>query len=95
LLHNIEISDNLKKILTENKYQLSWIPYEDFKIIAEIGKGGFAIVYAAEWIDKSLNCLRAVALKMLHESNNYHEEFIKEVIFINIFCTSIVIYHLY
>ena len=84
----------MKKILTENKYQLSWIPYDDFKIIAEIGKGGFATVYVAEWIDKSLNCLRTVALKLLHESNNYHEKFIKEVIFINIFCTSIVIYHL-
>ncbi|RIB21453.1 hypothetical protein C2G38_1101767 [Gigaspora rosea] len=35
-LRNIEIDDNLKKILTENQYQLSWIPYDDFKSIKKI-----------------------------------------------------------
>ena len=40
-------------MLIENKYQLPWIPYEEFDDIIEIGKGGFAIVYRAEWYDKS------------------------------------------
>ncbi|RIB18234.1 hypothetical protein C2G38_2185176 [Gigaspora rosea] len=95
--HNLEIEDNLKKILTENEYQLSWIPlrvfssnsswvflastvtYDDFTKIEEIGKGGFATVYYAIWYDKSQNATIPVALKLLHESNNYHEEFIKEL----------------
>ncbi|RIB29340.1 hypothetical protein C2G38_1166656 [Gigaspora rosea] len=75
--HNLEIEDNLKKILTENKYQLSWIPYDDFENIEEIGKGGSATVYYANWDDKSQNLNRP-----LHESNNFHGEFIKEVVFI-------------
>ncbi|RIB05005.1 hypothetical protein C2G38_2220837 [Gigaspora rosea] len=45
--HNLEIEDNLKKISTENEYQLSWIPYDDFTKIEEISKGGFATVYYA------------------------------------------------
>ena len=73
----------------ENKYQLSWISYDDFEYINEIGKGGFATVYFARWYDKSLNLYREVALKLLHKSNNYREEFIKEVIVItvNVFTT--------
>ena len=70
--------------MTENQYQLSWIPY-DFKSIEKIGEGGFATVYVAMWFDKSQNLDRPVALKLLHESNNYHEEFINEVIFIKYF----------
>ncbi|CAG8625008.1 11424_t:CDS:2, partial [Ambispora leptoticha] len=46
---NLNINENLKKILRENKYQLSWIPYSEFEIIEEIGKGGFATVYYAKW----------------------------------------------
>ncbi|RIB07473.1 hypothetical protein C2G38_2214312 [Gigaspora rosea] len=89
--HNLEIENNLKKILTENEYQLSWIPYDDFTKIEEIGKGEFATVLGffffsfrfilgcAIWYDKSQNATISVALKLLHESNNYHEEFIKKL----------------
>ncbi|RIB26688.1 hypothetical protein C2G38_2162739 [Gigaspora rosea] len=75
--HNLEIEDNSKKILTENEYQLSWIPYDDFTKIEKIGKGGFATVYYAIWYDKRQNATIPVALKLLHKSNNYYEEFIK------------------
>jgi len=30
---------------------MRWIPYERFKDIQQIGKGGFAIVYKATWLD--------------------------------------------
>ncbi|CAG8694345.1 8972_t:CDS:2, partial [Ambispora leptoticha] len=78
-MHNSEIDDDLKNLLIENEYQLSWISYDEFKDIDEIGKGGFATVYYARWYDKSQNLNRAVALKLLHNSNNYYEEFIKEL----------------
>ncbi|CAG8809445.1 506_t:CDS:2, partial [Cetraspora pellucida] len=78
IYENSEIEDDLKKVLTENKYQLSWIPYDEFTNIREIGKGGFATVYYAWWCDKILNVSDSVALKLLHGSNIYREEFIKE-----------------
>ncbi|GBB97009.1 hypothetical protein RclHR1_00290007 [Rhizophagus clarus] len=64
-----------------------WIPYNQFKSVKEIGKGGFAIVYSAIWKDgpicynqnerKNLNKL--VALKSLSNSHNISNEFLKEV----------------
>ncbi|CAG8831841.1 66_t:CDS:2, partial [Cetraspora pellucida] len=36
IYENSEIEDDLKKILIENKYQLSWIPYDEFTNIREI-----------------------------------------------------------
>ena len=71
----------MNKILKENKYQISWISYDEFKGIEGIGKGGFATVYCAEWFYKSQNVDRIVALKLLHKSNNYRDDFIREVIF--------------
>ncbi|CAG8732966.1 2765_t:CDS:1, partial [Racocetra fulgida] len=47
------IDNDLNKLLIENKYRLPWIPYDEFNIVKMIGKGGFAIVYAANWFDKS------------------------------------------
>ncbi|RIB02923.1 kinase-like domain-containing protein [Gigaspora rosea] len=44
-----------------------------------IGKGGFATVYRAEWFDKIQLVNRTVALKLFHESNNCHKEFIREL----------------
>ena len=78
--------------MIENKYQLSWISYDEFYDIKEIGRGGFATVYGAYWYDKSQNHNRVVALKLLHKSNNYHKEFIKEVIFIKIIINCIIRY---
>ncbi|RIB16698.1 kinase-like domain-containing protein [Gigaspora rosea] len=78
-IHNSEIHDDLKKILVENKYQISWISYNEFKNIKEIDKGEFATVYYANWYDKNQYVNRSVALKLLHKSNNYHEEFISKL----------------
>ena len=47
-----------KKILTENKYQLSWILYDEFNNIKEIGKGGFATVYGMIKFEIYWNLLR-------------------------------------
>ncbi|KAF0545749.1 kinase-like protein [Gigaspora margarita] len=61
----------------ENKYQLPWIPYEEFNRIIGIGKGGFAIVYGAYWFDKSRELYTPVALKKLNSDNR--KEFIEEL----------------
>ena len=55
-----------------------------------IGRGGFATVYRAEWFDKIQYIDRSVALKLFHESNNYHKEFIREVILINCYINYII-----
>ncbi|CAG8699017.1 9118_t:CDS:2, partial [Ambispora leptoticha] len=79
-MNNSEIKDELKNILIENQYHLSWISYDEFKDLREIGKGAFATVYYAKWHDKSKNLNTPVALKLLHKhSNDYHEEFIGEL----------------
>ncbi|RIB00989.1 hypothetical protein C2G38_2051232 [Gigaspora rosea] len=49
--NNLEIDDNLKTILTESKYPLFWIPYNEFENDKHIGQGGFATVYCAEWTE--------------------------------------------
>ncbi|CAB4439453.1 unnamed protein product [Rhizophagus irregularis] len=63
-----------------------WIPYSQFCNIKEIGKGGFATVYAAIWKDgpsyydsdkKRAN--KKVALKCLHNSLNITNEFLNEI----------------
>ncbi|CAG8498102.1 17159_t:CDS:2 [Racocetra fulgida] len=68
------IDEDIKNILVENK-QLQWIPYNKFKIIQEIGKGGSATVLHAQWEDQKMK--RFVALKMLNELK-HREEFIEE-----------------
>uniref|UniRef100_U9U181 Protein kinase domain-containing protein n=3 Tax=Rhizophagus irregularis TaxID=588596 RepID=U9U181_RHIID len=68
-----------------------WIPFSQFNIIKEIGKGGFATVYLAIWDDGPLyysnNKYRytrkyqskEIALKFLHNSQNITSEFLNEV----------------
>ena len=67
-----------------------WIPYNQFNIIKEIGKGGFSTVYLAIWKDGPLtydkdnekyirNSDKKVALKCLHNSQNINSEFLNEV----------------
>ncbi|CAG8733487.1 16836_t:CDS:1, partial [Racocetra fulgida] len=62
----------------DEKYQLSWIPYNEFQDIDEIGKGGFATVHYAYWHDKNRNYWNEVALKLIHDSNKCNQEFINE-----------------
>ncbi|GBB97012.1 hypothetical protein RclHR1_00290010 [Rhizophagus clarus] len=70
-----------------NNILFEWIPYDQFKNVKEIDRGGFSIVYSAKWKDgpicynqnerKNLN--RSVALKSLNDSSNIGDEFLKEV----------------
>ena len=67
-----------------------WIPYNQFRDIRQVGKGCFATVYSAIWIDGPLHCdynkeewtreaYKRVALKCLHNSQNITGEFLNEV----------------
>ncbi|EXX69263.1 Sps1p [Rhizophagus irregularis DAOM 197198w] len=64
-----------------------WIPYDQFIDIKKIGKGGFADVYSAIWMDGPLhyedeylrNRQKEVALKCLHNSKNISDEFLNEI----------------
>ncbi|CAG8794702.1 3542_t:CDS:1, partial [Racocetra fulgida] len=64
--------------LNDEKYQLSWIPYNEFQNIREIGKGGFATVYYARWLDKNRNYWSDIVLKLIHNSNKHNQGFINE-----------------
>ena len=70
---------------------LEWIPYNKFKNIEYLDKGGFSTVYKAIWLDGPIyywnknenKWIRknniAVSLKNLNESSNLNEEFLNEV----------------
>ncbi len=69
---------------------LEWIPYNKFKDIEFLDKGGFSTVYKATWLDgpieqwpyderKWIRKKRIVALKSLNDSSNLSEEFLNEV----------------
>ncbi|RIB18916.1 hypothetical protein C2G38_2084481, partial [Gigaspora rosea] len=73
------ISSELKRILDDEKFKLSWIDYKEFKINKEYGKGGFSTVYWASWFDRINNRWKDVALKVIHNSNENEQEFIQEL----------------
>ncbi|CAG8844228.1 44104_t:CDS:1, partial [Gigaspora margarita] len=50
----LDIDDGIKELLGNDKYRLAWISYE-FKKIEEIGRGGFATVYGAEWTSRKID----------------------------------------
>ncbi|CAG8855354.1 37795_t:CDS:1, partial [Gigaspora margarita] len=50
----------LKRILDDERFKLSWIEFRD---IEELGKGGFATVYSANWFDRINSTWIFVALK--------------------------------
>ncbi|EXX61402.1 Ssk22p [Rhizophagus irregularis DAOM 197198w] len=70
---------------------VEWIPYNQFNYIKEIGKGGFATVYSAIWMDGPLiydyddekeyerKPNEEVALKCLNNSQNITDEFLSEI----------------
>ncbi|GBC03670.1 hypothetical protein RclHR1_05250006 [Rhizophagus clarus] len=57
----------------ESSPKIKWIPHNQFNDIKEIGKNGFSTVYSAIWDNKQ------VALKCLHNSQNFIYEFLNEV----------------
>ncbi len=68
---------------------LEWIPYNRFKNVKYLDKGGFGAVYEVIWLDGpiqwfddvkwSRNNNRTMALKNLNKSSNLSEEFLNEV----------------
>ncbi len=70
---------------------LEWIPYNRFKNIEYLDKGGFSTIYKAIWLDGSIKKWskdkkkwirynnETVALKNLDNSSNLSEEFLDEV----------------
>jgi hypothetical protein len=88
---NKKIDDFIQESLLNIKYSdtiFEWIPYNQFKEIKEIGKGGFATIYSAIWKDGPLNennnyelrdMNKEVALKCLSNSQNFTNELLNEV----------------
>ena len=61
-----------------SKKKLKWIPYDRFKNIEYLDKGGFSIIYKAIWLDNN----KAVVLKSINNFNNSSKnlnEFLNEV----------------
>ena len=67
------------KIDNANNIVFEWIPYNQFSDIKEIGKGGFATVYSAIWMDCPRESNYKVALKCLHNSQHITNGFLNEV----------------
>ena len=91
---NVDIDKFIQNTqLSANYYSvLEWIPYDRFRNIKYIAKGGFGKVYKANRIDghirnwdkknqnwKRLNPNKPVALKSLNNSKNATLKFINEV----------------
>jgi hypothetical protein len=77
------------KINNHRNIIFEWIPYNQFDVIKEIGKGGFAKVYSAKWKDGPLywnkteytrDFNKTVALKCLNNSQNISNRFLNEVL---------------
>jgi hypothetical protein len=93
----------LRHNILSSKYHpifLEWVPFDRFEDIKQIGEGGFAKVYSANWIDgqaiykrqdngswkKSSSLSKIVALKRLNGSQNMSDDYLNEVFYvINIF----------
>ncbi|RIB23852.1 kinase-like domain-containing protein [Gigaspora rosea] len=73
------INPELKRILDDERFKLSWIDYNEFRDIREKGKGGFATVYSASWFDRINSSWKGAALKVIHNSNENEQEFIQEL----------------
>ncbi|GBB98801.1 hypothetical protein RclHR1_33250001 [Rhizophagus clarus] len=84
------IQEMQSKIKLYNDIIVEWIPYNQFINIKEVGKGGFATVHSAIWIDGPLKYEAEkqeynrspnmkVALKCLYNSQNITNKFLNEV----------------
>jgi hypothetical protein len=58
--------------------RLKWIPYNKFKNVKYLDKGGFSTIYRAIWLYKE------VVLKQLNNLDENLNEFLNEVIIIHI-----------
>ncbi|EXX57518.1 Kic1p [Rhizophagus irregularis DAOM 197198w] len=77
-----------------NNEVIEWIDYNRFINIRYIARGGFSIIYGADWLDGSIDCWNyekkdwnritqkngiRVILKSLNDSSNIHEDFLNEL----------------
>ncbi|GES91090.1 kinase-like domain-containing protein [Rhizophagus clarus] len=76
MLLRFEKSENtaLNKLIFEN--HLRWIPYNEFKDVEYLDKGGFSTIYKAIWIDKNQD--KKVVLKCFNNLDENLEEFLNE-----------------
>ncbi|PKY15526.1 kinase-like protein [Rhizophagus irregularis] len=72
---NNDIDKFIHTQLSHTAYSIKWIPYDRFDDIEFIAKGGFGLVYRANWIMEGV-----VALKTLNDSKNITLEFLNEII---------------
>ena len=56
-------------------YYIQWIPFNEFKNIEYLAKGGFGEVHKATWIDRD----QEVVLERIHNSNDKIVDILKEV----------------
>ncbi|CAB5352745.1 unnamed protein product [Rhizophagus irregularis] len=84
-----EMKLNIDHNFYGSNMMFEWIPYNQFIGVEEIGKGGFSTIYSEIWKDGLLyysnkswerKSNTRVALKCLHNSQNFIDEFINEVI---------------
>jgi hypothetical protein len=88
---NIKINNLIQemqlKIDSPSDIIFEWIPFDQFRNIKEIDRGGFATIYSATWKDGPLfyneyeyiKVQKKVALKQLYNSQNITTEFLNEV----------------
>jgi hypothetical protein len=98
-----DLDDFIKKTIIDAKRSydyLEWIPFKNFEIIKEIGRGGFATAYLAtrtncltghfKWDEKANKYARnksdnyQVALKAFHNKTGVAKTFLNEVSYITI-----------
>ncbi|CAB4395315.1 unnamed protein product [Rhizophagus irregularis] len=92
-------NENIDKIIRNaqlsaknSKYVLEWIPYNKFKNVDYVAKGGYGTIYSAKWSDghilgwdKNLNRWKRygtdlVALKRIHNSQFVTMEFLDQIV---------------
>ncbi|GES75063.1 kinase-like domain-containing protein [Rhizophagus clarus] len=90
-IYGISQNPNTKDfIIILQDFYFEWIPYNQFINIKEVGKGGFATVHSAIWIDGPLKYEAEkqeynrspnmkVALKCLYNSQNITNKFLNEI----------------
>ncbi|RIB00265.1 hypothetical protein C2G38_2234928 [Gigaspora rosea] len=76
---NFNIDDDVKKLLVEKEYLLSWIPFKKLYNSIKIEQDGFATMFLAMLVDKSANYQSSIAFKLLHGSRSCDEGFIQEL----------------
>ncbi|RHZ43856.1 hypothetical protein Glove_851g7 [Diversispora epigaea] len=87
---NINIDNFIKGTRLSSKKQMGepffkWVPYEKFRDVEKIGKGGFSQIFKATWKNfKSKGTVnwsskREIVLKVLNNSQNVDTEFLNEL----------------